>query len=178
MVNEALKLPFPDPPETYSTSDHLYEALDIPRTAKGTLPRDQRVRAGLAAEQVEDLGETGRRAQVTGRVAVLNTSHVHPGGSLLGARLGTAIGPRRGQRPPRTSRPRQRTRGGRRRQRFVEPSRRRLQTPVRPRRRQFRLRRRPPPQWRSSAWPERRRRRGGRGARSGDPASQGVAEAS
>ncbi len=63
MVNEALKLPFPDPPETYSTSDHLYEALDIPREAKGTLPRDQRVRAGLAAEQVEDLGETGRRTR-------------------------------------------------------------------------------------------------------------------
>jgi superfamily II DNA/RNA helicase len=61
MVNEALKLPFPDPPETYSTSDHLFEALDIPRDVKGMLPRDQRVRAGLAAEQVEDLGETGRR---------------------------------------------------------------------------------------------------------------------
>ena len=38
MINKALELPFPDPPETYSTSDHLYEALDIPRTAKGTLP--------------------------------------------------------------------------------------------------------------------------------------------
>ena len=70
MVNEALKLPFPDPPETYSTSDHLYEALDIPRTAKGTLPRDQRVRAGLAAEQVEDLGETGRRNRVPRRLTV------------------------------------------------------------------------------------------------------------
>jgi superfamily II DNA/RNA helicase len=63
MVNEALQLPFPDPPETYSTSDHLYEALDIPRDAKGMLPRDQRVRAGLSAEQVEDLGETGRRGR-------------------------------------------------------------------------------------------------------------------
>ncbi|HEX4429391.1 MAG TPA: DEAD/DEAH box helicase [Frankiaceae bacterium] len=67
MVNEALKLPFPDPPETYSTSDHLYDALDIPRTAKGTLPRDQRVRAGLSAEKVEDLGETGRRSKSPAR---------------------------------------------------------------------------------------------------------------
>ncbi len=67
MVNEALKLPFPDPPETYSTSDHLYDALDIPRTAKGTLPRDQRVREGLAAEKVEDLGETGRRSKSPAR---------------------------------------------------------------------------------------------------------------
>ena len=69
MVNEALQLPFPDPPETYSTSDHLYEALDIPRDAKGMLPRDQRVRAGLAAEQVEDLGETGRRGRSHARTA-------------------------------------------------------------------------------------------------------------
>jgi superfamily II DNA/RNA helicase len=61
MVNKALELPFPDPPETYSTSEHLYSALDIPKTAKGTLPRASRTREGLAAEQVEDLGETGRK---------------------------------------------------------------------------------------------------------------------
>src|SRR6201747_1701232 len=61
MVNRTLELPFPDPPETYSTSPHLYEALDIPATVKGTLPRASRTREGLAAEQVEDLGETGRK---------------------------------------------------------------------------------------------------------------------
>jgi superfamily II DNA/RNA helicase len=61
LVNDALKLPFADPPETYSTSDHLYELLDIPRTAKGTLPREQRTRAGIEAEEIEDLGETGKR---------------------------------------------------------------------------------------------------------------------
>jgi superfamily II DNA/RNA helicase len=61
MVNDALKLPFSDPPETYSSSDHLYEQLDIPRTAKGTLPRAQRTRAGIDAEEIEDLGETGKR---------------------------------------------------------------------------------------------------------------------
>jgi superfamily II DNA/RNA helicase len=61
MVNDALKLPFSDPPETYSSSDHLYELLDIPRTAKGTLPRAQRTRAGIDAEEIEDLGETGKR---------------------------------------------------------------------------------------------------------------------
>ena len=63
MVNDALKLPFAEVPETYSTSDHLYEQLDIPRTARGALPRAQRVRAGLDAEQVEDLGETGKRGR-------------------------------------------------------------------------------------------------------------------
>ncbi|MDP9408224.1 MAG: DEAD/DEAH box helicase, partial [Actinomycetota bacterium] len=61
LINTALDLPFPEPVETYSSSPHLYESLDIRREAKGTLPRAQRTRAGLAAEQVEDLGETGGR---------------------------------------------------------------------------------------------------------------------
>jgi superfamily II DNA/RNA helicase len=60
LVNSALDLPFPDPVETYSTSEHLYEALDIPADATGILPRAARTRLGLAAEEVEDLGETGR----------------------------------------------------------------------------------------------------------------------
>ncbi|MGH8868414.1 MAG: DEAD/DEAH box helicase [Actinomycetes bacterium] len=63
MISEALGLPFRDPLETYSTSEHLREALDIPASAKGTLPRSARTRAGLAAEEVEDLG--GRPAPVT-----------------------------------------------------------------------------------------------------------------
>ena len=60
LINKTLDLPYNDPPETYSTSAHLYEALNIPTTAKGTLPRNQRTRAGLGAEKVEDLGETGK----------------------------------------------------------------------------------------------------------------------
>jgi superfamily II DNA/RNA helicase len=63
LINTALELPFPDPPETYSTSEHLYDALDIPTQAGGVLPRSQRTRAGLAAESLEDLGETGRGRQ-------------------------------------------------------------------------------------------------------------------
>ncbi|WP_010534106.1 DEAD/DEAH box helicase [Brachybacterium squillarum] len=42
--------------ETYSTSPHLYADLDIPEGTKGTLPKAQRTRAGLEAEEVEDLG--------------------------------------------------------------------------------------------------------------------------
>jgi superfamily II DNA/RNA helicase len=61
LVNTALSLPFADPPETYSTSQHFYELMNIPLTAKGTLPRAQRTRAGLEAEQLEDVGETGRK---------------------------------------------------------------------------------------------------------------------
>jgi superfamily II DNA/RNA helicase len=60
LINTALALPFPDPPETYSTSEHLYEVLDIPASAGGTLPRTKRTRAGLSAETLEDLGETGK----------------------------------------------------------------------------------------------------------------------
>ena len=60
LINTALDLGIAEPVETYSTSDHLYEALDIPTDVTGTLPKAQRERAGLEAEEVEDIGETGR----------------------------------------------------------------------------------------------------------------------
>jgi superfamily II DNA/RNA helicase len=60
IINEALGLDLADPPETYSTSEHLYTALGIPPQAGSRLPRAQRDRAGLEAEEIEDLGETGR----------------------------------------------------------------------------------------------------------------------
>ncbi|MFJ7074928.1 DEAD/DEAH box helicase [Streptomyces sp. NPDC098781] len=61
LINKALELNFNDPPETYSTSPHLFEELNIPAGTKGILPRSERTRAGLDAEQLEDLGETGGR---------------------------------------------------------------------------------------------------------------------
>ncbi|NGO08574.1 DEAD/DEAH box helicase [Streptomyces sp. HC44] len=61
LINKALNLGLSDPPETYSTSPHLFEELNIPAGTKGVLPRSERTRAGLAAEEVEDLGETGGR---------------------------------------------------------------------------------------------------------------------
>ena len=60
LINEALSLGMAEPEETYSTSEHLYTELDIPREATGTLPRAMRDRAGLEAEAVEDIGETGK----------------------------------------------------------------------------------------------------------------------
>jgi len=60
LINAALGLDFPDPAETYSTSEHLYSELTIPPGISGKLPVGQRARAGLAAEAEEDLGETGR----------------------------------------------------------------------------------------------------------------------
>lgn len=59
LINKALELDLENPEETYSTSPHLYEALSIPEGTKGVLPRAERTRAGLGAEELEDLGETG-----------------------------------------------------------------------------------------------------------------------
>nr|WP_228990640.1 DEAD/DEAH box helicase [Streptomyces sp. DH8] len=91
LINKALDLKFPDPPETYSTSPHLFEELGIPAGTKGVLPRADRTRAGLRAEEVEDLGETGGRG-----------------------RKSAAPAPAREEREERTRTPRQRrrTRGG------------------------------------------------------------------
>ncbi|HET6856903.1 MAG TPA: DEAD/DEAH box helicase, partial [Streptomyces sp.] len=69
LINKALDLPFDEPEETYSTSAHLYEILGIPAGTKGTLPRGERTRAGLRAEQVEDLGETGGRGRKSAQAA-------------------------------------------------------------------------------------------------------------
>jgi superfamily II DNA/RNA helicase len=60
LINEALGLDEPEPAETYSTSEHLYAQLRIPAGAGGVLPRSRRARPGLEAEQLEDIGETGR----------------------------------------------------------------------------------------------------------------------
>ena len=61
-INNALGLPFAEPIETYSNSEHVYTGLGIPVGTTGTLPRAARTRSGLDAEQVEDLGETGKSA--------------------------------------------------------------------------------------------------------------------
>ncbi|MGW8889921.1 DEAD/DEAH box helicase [Streptomyces sp. NPDC055749] len=91
LINKALDLKFPDPVETYSTSPHLYEELNIPAGTKGVLPRAERTRAGLRAEEVEDLGETGGRGRKS---------------------AAPAAAPVREERPARTPRQRRRTRAG------------------------------------------------------------------
>nr|WP_078848253.1 DEAD/DEAH box helicase [Streptomyces sp. NRRL S-98] len=69
LINKALELDFHEPVETYSTSPHLFEQLNIPAGTKGILPRAERTRAGLKAEDLEDLGETGGRGGRGGRSA-------------------------------------------------------------------------------------------------------------
>jgi superfamily II DNA/RNA helicase len=67
LIDRALEIGQPEPPETYHTSPHLYADLDIPTDVSGVLPRAQRTAAGLAAEAWEDLGETGGRRRENGR---------------------------------------------------------------------------------------------------------------
>lgn len=62
LIDNILGLGKPDPVETYSSSPHLYTDLGIPEGTKGRLPRSERTRSGLGAEELEDLGETGKGA--------------------------------------------------------------------------------------------------------------------
>ena len=79
LTDDVLGLGTPEPAETYSTSDHLYSDLSIPEGATGTLPRAQRARAGLEAEQLEDIGETGRTRSRTSHPT--SRGHSRRGGS-------------------------------------------------------------------------------------------------
>ena len=116
LINKALDLGIPEPEETYSSSDHLYTDLDIPRGAKGRLPKSEQKRAGLDAEALEDLGETGKGAgRRGGRSGSGQGSDRNPrggsrGGSGGGERPQSAPGD--GEAKPRRSRNRRRTRGG------------------------------------------------------------------
>ena len=67
LINKALGLNVPEPVETYSSSPHLFTDLDIPEGTKGRLPRSQRTLAGVDAEVLEDLGETGKKNSRSGR---------------------------------------------------------------------------------------------------------------
>jgi hypothetical protein len=55
MIDRALKLPFKDPIETYSSSDHVFTGLNIPRGVTGRLPKAQQTRTGIDSESVEDI---------------------------------------------------------------------------------------------------------------------------
>ncbi|MFD6930605.1 DEAD/DEAH box helicase [Streptomyces sp. NPDC059945] len=135
LINKALDLGFPAPPETYSTSPHFFEELSIPAGTKGVLPRSERTRAGLAAEVVEDLGETGGRGGPRGRggrsaAPAPTTEREHdrsdrtprrrrrtrngePSAAPTAAPEGTTEAPApEGATEPRTPRRRRRTRGG------------------------------------------------------------------
>ena len=102
LINKALGLSYPEPVETYSSSPHLFEELDIPEGTKGRLPRDKRVLAGVDAEVLEDLGETGKK---TTRAGAKDSGRDAGGrdGSRSGGRDGAREGSRTGGRDARRS---------------------------------------------------------------------------
>jgi superfamily II DNA/RNA helicase len=95
IINDALALGHPEPPETYSTSEHFFSALGIPAKAGSRLAPEQRGRQGLEAEELEKFAETGRHRSPEGRRA--GGADRRPGATDSGQRR---------------SRPRRRTRGG------------------------------------------------------------------
>ncbi|MBV9097964.1 MAG: DEAD/DEAH box helicase [Frankiaceae bacterium] len=126
MINKALDLPFEEPEETYSTSEHLYTELEIPREATGRLPKARQSRAGLAAEEVEDLGETGGKRKPPAREGGRGGGGARGDGGRQRSRTRTAKPPTASggaadaaseptaekKTEPRKRRPRRRTRGG------------------------------------------------------------------
>jgi superfamily II DNA/RNA helicase len=96
IINDALGLGHAEPPETYSTSEHLFSALDIPADAGSRLALEQRDRQGLEAEELEIFAETGRKRSPAGRRSAGSDR-----------RAGAAGAAGTGQRKPR-----RRTRGG------------------------------------------------------------------
>ncbi|MFJ8471763.1 DEAD/DEAH box helicase [Kitasatospora sp. NPDC094011] len=113
LINKALELSFNDPEETYSTSPHLYELLKIAPGTKGVLPRSERTRAGLGAEEIEDLGETGGRGARSGRGRSANAGAGSSGsaGGRNGSGRAAAVETPAEEKPRRT-RERRRTRRG------------------------------------------------------------------
>jgi superfamily II DNA/RNA helicase len=115
LISNILDLGMPDPPETYSSSAHLFSDLDIPDGTRGTLPRAAQTRAGLDAEAVEDLGETGngrerlRRRTRANRSAQDDREH---GRTPSTASRTESLAGESGEPRPRRVRQRRRTRGG------------------------------------------------------------------
>jgi superfamily II DNA/RNA helicase len=112
LICDTLDLPFHEPAETYSTSEHLYLELDIPRETKSVLPRAARTRAGLDAERVEDLGGPDRkrpdrrsdepRGGRTGRSRGGNRQQTEASGNSERPSGGETGGPKRNRRRRRT----------------------------------------------------------------------------
>ncbi len=134
LINKALDLGIPDPQETYSSSPHFFSDLDIPAGTKGRLPRSEQKLAGLAAEEIEDLGETGKSSGRRGATARPAGDRERSGGGRgdrtggsrpagdrdrreSGANAAAASGELADR--PRRNRNRRRTRGGEARRRGV-----------------------------------------------------------
>jgi superfamily II DNA/RNA helicase len=109
-IDKALGLNCPDPSETYSSSPHLYEELDIPTDAKGTVGEARKPQAKRApAEKSADRparNRTRNRRRTRGGEAAAGHPEATPEKSASADGDGTAdeastSGPRRRRRRPR-----------------------------------------------------------------------------
>ncbi|HET7243890.1 MAG TPA: DEAD/DEAH box helicase [Streptosporangiaceae bacterium] len=91
IINDALVLGHPEPPETYSTSEHLFSALGIPAGAGSRLAPEASGRQGLEAEELEDLGETGKRRSAGHRSGGAERTRTRRPGSRRRTRAGVPI---------------------------------------------------------------------------------------
>ncbi|RRD42361.1 DEAD/DEAH box helicase [Buchananella hordeovulneris] len=105
LIDKALNLGFPEPVETYHTSAHLFADLGIAAGTTGRLPRAERTRAGLAAEAIEDLGETGKNSgRGRGRSSTGRGGRAGHGGGSRTGQSGTPDQASRVRRPRRRRR--------------------------------------------------------------------------
>ena len=131
MINKALDLPFPEPEETYSTSDVLYAELEIPREATGRLPER---RSAPAPDSKPRRSRTSARpdAQPAGTDGQSTSSHSGSGSGGPRRSSGTAGGRERRRRTaPAPAHPWRRRDGARRRGAGRHPDRAR-RLPARP----------------------------------------------
>jgi superfamily II DNA/RNA helicase len=106
-INDALEFGQPDPLETYSSSKHLFDDLDIPAGTKGRLKRER-----TAAEKAERQGgekprRDGRGKAPAGKSAGNGSGEKQSGEKQSGEKHGGGEHPR-----PNRNRQRRRTRGG------------------------------------------------------------------
>ncbi|WP_299921971.1 DEAD/DEAH box helicase [uncultured Nocardioides sp.] len=101
MINKTLDLPFPDPQETYSTSEHLFHDQGIPAGTKGRIvdpaPVEKKERAPRERRSGSDRSGSGRSDRSD---------------SASGSTSGEKSGSTSGDAPRRRNRNRRRTRGG------------------------------------------------------------------
>jgi superfamily II DNA/RNA helicase len=107
-IDKALRLNCPDPSETYSSSPHLYEELDIPSDAKGTVgePRRTQAKRAPAEKSAERPARTRNRRRTRGGNASAGhpeatTEQSAPSEGDASADEASPAGPRRRRRRPR-----------------------------------------------------------------------------
>ena len=85
LINKAMDLPFDEPQETYSTSEHLFHDLGIPRSAKGRLAQAGSPAPAPSTAGGESVGEAPRRRQRS-----RSRTRSRSGQPLSGSSVGTA----------------------------------------------------------------------------------------